>query len=349
MQVHDPRFYRRLALEGSLGAGESYMEGWWDCPRIDLLAERVLRSGVVGGWGGRLRPMLGGLLRRVANPQRGTWGEKVATLHYNNDPSFFEMLLGPSLQYSCAYWRDVDDLDQAQQQKMQLIGQKLELGPDDRVLDIGCGWGGLANTLSSTFGCRVVGITNSSSQAAYATQRFGGERCRFVCADYRQFDPQAHGGFTKVVSVGMFEHVGMHNYRKFFALCRRALDPGGVMLLHSFGRTIGKNFDAFTDRYIFPNSYLPTIEDIGRTKGESLVMEDWHNFGADYDRTLMAWLERFEEWQASGACDMPERVARMWRYYLATYAACFRVRSRIQLWQIVLSPGGVPGGYRSLR
>jgi len=347
--VHDPRFFRRLAARGSLGAGESYVEGWWDCPRIDLLAERVLRSGVADRWGGWLRCALTGALRRVMNAQRGRRSERVAWIHYNNDPSFFEMLLGGSMNYSCAYWRNADTLDQAQRQKMQLIGQKLELKPGDRVLDIGCGWGGLADYLSREFGCRVVGITNSSSQARYAAERFGGDWCRFVQTDYRDFDPRQFGGFTKVVSVGMFEHVGVMNYPAFFSLCRKAAGPEGLILLHTFGRTTRCDFDLWTDRYIFPNSYLPTIQDIGRATGESMVMEDWHNFGADYDRTLMAWLDRLDVWAATEACSLSNEQLRMWRYYLATYAACFRVRNHIQLWQIVLSPSGVPGGYRSIR
>lgn len=349
IQVHDPRFYQRLAMQGSLGAGESYVEGWWDCQRIDLLAERVLQSGLANQWGRNLRAGMGSILRRLINPQRGKRSEKVALLHYNIDPAFFEMLLGPTMNYSCAYWRSSRSLDDAQRQKMHLIGKKLDLGPQDRALDIGCGWGGLAHYLSSVFGCSVVGITNSTSQARYANERFGSHLCTFIHCDYKAFDPRAHGGFTKVVSVGMFEHVGIRNYQAFFGLCRRAIPSDGLILLHTFGRTIERDFDPWTDRYIFPNSYLPTIQDIGRATGGSLVMEDWHNFGADYDRTLMAWLSRFEAWASSGACDMSIQQVRMWRYYLATYAACFRVRNRIQLWQLVLSRRGVAGGYRSIR
>lgn len=349
IQVHDPRFYQRLVTQGSLGAGESYIDGWWDCPRIDLLTERVLRSGLVDQWGGCVRSTLAGALRRLINAQRGKRSEKVASIHYNNDPVFFEMLLGSTMNYSCAYWRSAETLDEAQVHKMRLIGLKLDLGPDDRVLEIGCGWGGLANYLSKTFGCSVVGITNSSSQARYATERFDSESCTFIHSDYRAFNPRHGGGFTKVVSVGMFEHVGARNYPAFFELCRKAIEPTGLILVQSFGRTIKRDFDPWTDRYIFPNSYLPTIDDIGKATGESLVMEDWHNFGADYDRTLMAWLDRFEAWAASEACDLPIKQVRMWRYYLATYAACFRVRNRIQLWQLVLSPRGIPGGYRSVR
>lgn len=349
IQVHDPRLYQRLVSQGSLGAGESYIDGWWDCSRIDLLTERILRSGLLDRWGGRIRFVLKGTTRRLINAQRGKRSEKVASIHYNNDPAFFEVLLGSTMNYSCAYWRSADTLDEAQRHKMRLIGLKLGLGPNDRVLDVGCGWGGLASYLSKAFGCSVVGITNSSTQAEYATKRFGSDSCTFLQSDYRAFDPQQGGGFTKVVSVGMFEHVGARNYPAFFELCRQAIEPSGLILLQSFGRTIRRDFDPWTDRYIFPNSYLPTIEDIGHAMGETLVMEDWHNFGADYDRTLMAWLDRFEAWAGSVTCNLPLKKLRMWRYYLATYAACFRVRNRIQLWQLVLSPSGIPGGYHSVR
>lgn len=347
--VHDRRFFRRLVYSGSIGAGESYMDGWWDSPRIDQLAERLLRAGFLDEGA---HPVA-----RLVDAVRASWhhlfgkrfGPGVADMHYNQYPSLFEAMLGPTMNYSCAYWRAASDLDGAQTDKMELICRKLELRRGDRLIDIGCGWGGLALYAAKHFGCDVVAVTNTSEQAQVAREACQGHSVTVHCCDYRDPKMLKMGTFDKVVSVGMFEHVGRRHYAPFATICENLLADSGVMLLQTFGRSVNTSYDAWTDRYIFPKSYLPTLCDIGRVFRTRLVVEDLHNFGADYDRTLLAWHERFERW-AQGHSDVcPERFVRMWRYYLLTYAACFRVRNRIQLWQIVLSKNGVPGGYRSIR
>lgn len=346
VEVRDRRFYARVARDGVLGLGEAYTAGWWDCPHLDQLAERVVRAGVGGGLGGWASRLWGRWQR--ARARRGG-GRAVAAHHYSRDPEFFRAWIGPTLNYSCAYWRTATDLDAAQRDKMDLIAAKLGLRPGHRVLDIGCGWGGLARHLAAAHGCRVVGVTNTPSQAAYARQVCAGLDVRVLACDYRDPAVREAGPFDRVVSVGMFEHVGRRNYAGFVGRARDLLPPGGLMLLHTMGRTTPNDFDAWTDRYIFPDSYVPSMGDLAAAAEGRFVVEDWHNFGADYDRTLMAWHARFEAWATaqSPACD--ESFYRTWRYYLLTYAGFFRARERGQLWQLVLARGGVPGGYRSVR
>lgn len=349
IRVHDPRFFARVLRQESLGLGDSYVEGWWDCEAIDELTHRVLRADVPSRMPLGLPMILGHLKARLWNLQRGRGGRKVATIHYDAGNELFQAMLGPTMNYSCAYWRRAATLEEAQEHKMQLIAEKLRLGPGDRLLDIGCGWGGLLRFAAERYGCTGVGVTISQQQ-----QRFAAEWCRglpveVLLADYRDPSLARHGPFTKVVSVGMFEHVGSKNHRRMLEIASGLLPEGGLFLLHTFGRSVDASLDVWVDRHVFPNSYLPTIEDIGRASHGLLIMEDWHNFGADYDRTLRAWHERFEFWAAAQGPAMSRERYRAWRYYLLTFAGAFRARTRIQLWQVVFSRGGVLGGYQAPR
>ena len=349
IRVHDRRFFTRVLRDGSLGAGESYVDGWWDCDQLDELAARVLRSEIDVEFGGKLRMALATVLTRLFNRQAGARASAVADMHYNQQVDLFESMLGPTMNYSCAYWRRARTLDDAQRDKMALICRKLELKPGMRLLDIGCGWGGFARYAAEQVGCSVVGVTISPRQADDARRRCSDLPVRVLCCDYRAAEVRSAGPFDAVVSIGMFEHVGRKNFKTFFDVCRDVLPDGGLLLLQTFGREGDCSVDPWTDRYIFPNSYLPTIGDVGTAAHGRLVMEDWHNFGADYDRTLMAWWSRFERWAARQSPPPGERFHRTWRYYLLTYAGCFRTRTANQLWQIVLSNGGRAGGYDSVR
>jgi len=349
LRVVDERFYRRVFECGSLGAGEAYMHGWWECEALDQLTERLLAAPS----GARLTGGLPGLLLRCAdslvNRQAGRRSRQVGALHYDLRDEMFAHMLGESMNYSCAYWRTATSLDEAQRHKMELIARKLCVSGGERVLDIGCGWGGLARYLAERRGCTIVGVTISRNQAEFGRGFCAGLPVTILELDYRDPELRRLGPFDRVVSVGMFEHVGRHNHAKFFEIARQALAARGLLLLQTFGRTVPTNVDAWTDRYIFPNSYIPTMSDLATAVGFSMIMEDWHNFGADYDRTIMAWWARFEDWARCASPAPAPSFVRMWRYYLATYAACFRVRNRLQLWQIVFSPAGVRGGYPSCR
>jgi cyclopropane-fatty-acyl-phospholipid synthase len=247
--------------------------------------------------------------------------------------------------YSCAYWARASDLEQAQLDKLDLIGRKLQLRGGERLLDVGCGWGGLAAHAARAFGSQVVGATVSQEQATLARQRCAGLPVRIELADWRSLQ----GRYDKLVSVGMFEHVGQKNYRPYFQRMRGLLEPGGLFLLHTIGcdRTTGAT-NAWTERYIFPNGKLPSAVEIAQAVDGLFVIEDWHNFPADYERTLLSWWQRFEQRWPQLRARYDERFFRMWKFYLLSSAGFFR-SGQGQLWQIVLAPPGHPRGYRSVR
>jgi cyclopropane-fatty-acyl-phospholipid synthase len=256
-------------------------------------------------------------------------------------------MLDKNMQYSCGYWAHANTLDEAQEAKLNLICKKVQLEKGQRVLDIGCGWGGLAGYAARHFGVSVDGYTVSKEQATFAEEKLKGLPVRIFLEDYRSINEQ----YDRIVSVGMFEHVGYKNYGTYFQVARKALKDDGLMVLHTIGGNVTTaSTDPWIQKYIFRSSALPSVKQIAAASEGCFVMEDWHNFGADYDRTLMAWYENFKSaWLALAQTGKyTERFRRMWEYYLCACAGSFRARS-IELWQIVLSPKGVRGGYRPMR
>ena len=344
-RILDDRFHGRVVRQGSLGLGEAYMDGWWTVPSLDGMLTRLLRHGIdqrVHGVGSRLDDLRAWLL----NLQTGRRARKVGEQHYDLGNDLFEAMLGERLVYSCGYWREATTLDQAQEAKLDLVCRKLGLRPGMRVLDIGCGWGEALKFAAERYGVEGVGVTISREQADYARGLCAGLPVEIRLQDYREL----HEPFDRIFSIGMFEHVGAKNYDIYFEVARRCLrdDPetgGGLFLLHCIGSNVSVHHtDPWIGRYIFPNSMLPSAKQIaGCTEGR-FVTEDWHNFGTDYDLTLQGWRANIEAaWERLPA-RYDERFRRMWRYYLAASMAAFRAR-RIQLWQLVLSPHGIPGGY----
>jgi cyclopropane-fatty-acyl-phospholipid synthase len=347
--VHDPRFYRRVLKEGGLGAGESYAEGWWDCEALDELAAKVLSTDILSTVERSLKLRLAVAVTRFFNRQRGKRGRAVAQVHYDLGNELFSAMLGSTMNYSCAYWRSATNLDRAQEDKMDLICRKLQLERDDHLLDVGCGWGALARHAAVKYGCKVTGITISGEQRDFAIEFCKNLPVQILLMDYRDIGVKEFHNINKIASIGMFEHVGAKNYRTFIANLHNLLPQHGLFLLHTIGRTVDMPTDLWVDRYIFPNSYVPTMMDIAAMSHGKMIMEDWQNFGADYERTLLSWYENFERW-GDNIFKMSNNMAyRIWRYYLLTYAGCFKVRTRLQLWQIVFSKSGVVGGYRSVR
>lgn len=340
-RVHDPRTYARTFAQGSLGLGEAYMDGWWDCEDLADLFTRLLRARVDH----QLRDvgtLLTHLKARFLNRQRGTHAFEVGEVHYDLGNDLFRAMLGRRLVYSCGYWADAEDLDQAQAAKLDLICRKLQLKPGQRLLDIGCGWGEALKYAAEHYGVIGVGVTISQEQAHYARRLCEGLPIEIRLQDYRELAEP----FDAIMSIGMFEHVGARNYRTWFEVARRCLSADGLALLHSIGTHDGPGrVDPWIEKYIFPNSMIPSAVQISRALQDLFVVEDWHNFGADYDTTLMAWKARFDAaWpELSGHYDALFR--RMWHYYLGVSAAVFRSR-RDQLWQLTLSPSGIAGGYR---
>ncbi|MAT04521.1 MAG: cyclopropane-fatty-acyl-phospholipid synthase [Acidimicrobiaceae bacterium] len=341
VRVLDERVYRRVLTTGTLGLGEAYMDGWWDCDAIDQMVEHAQDTGLASDLSTRLAP-LQAAGSAIHNQQSKRRAREVGRRHYDVGNDLYRRMLDSRMMYSCAYWRRATTLDEAQQHKLDLIANKLGLEPGMRVLDIGCGWGGAAAYFAETRGCDVVGITISEQQAKLATERCAGLPIDIRLQDYRDLDET----FDRVYSIGMFEHVGVRNYRTYLQACRRLLrDPDGLTLLHTIGGSRSRRAtDPWVERYIFPNSMLPSAKQITEAAEGILQLQDWHNFGADYDRTLMSWHANVE----SAWDDLPdydERFRRMWRYYLLSSAGSFR-SGNLQLWQIVFSRDGLSAAYR---
>lgn len=345
MLIHHPQTAERILARGSLGLGESYMDGWWDCARLDEFIARILFARLDERVG-TTELMLQGIRARLFNLQnlRRTW--HVGEVHYDLGNDFFEAMLDGHLAYTCGYWARATTLDDAQTAKLDLICRKLGLERGMRLLDIGCGWGSLMKFAAERYGVECVGLTISREQAERGQARCAGLPVAFRLQDYRQFNNDGSERFDRIASVGMFEHVGHKNHRAFFAMARRSLRDDGLFLLHTIGKNLRRTpTDPWIDRYIFPNGDLPSLGQVADACEDAFIIEDVHNFGADYDRTLMGWHARFEAAWPDFSDRYGERFRRMWRYYLLACAGTFRARTN-QLWQIVLSPLGVRGGYR---
>ncbi len=344
IEVHDERLFRRILAHGSLGLGESYVDGWWDCPALDQFFHRVLAAGLEE----RVRTLgmaLAVCKARLSNRQSIARARQVGEQHYDIGNDIYRAMLDKRMNYSCGYWNGATDLDSAQERKLDLICRKLQLAPGQHLLDIGCGWGGMARFAAERCGVSVVGVTISERQAELARDRCRGLPVEIRLQDYRELDEP----FDRIVSIGMFEHVGYKNYGTYMEVVARCLADDGLFLLHTIGGNLSvTTTDPWLERYVFPNSMLPSAVQITRACEGILMIEDWHNFGPDYDRTLMAWHRNFEAAWPQLAGHYDERFRRLWRYYLLACAGAFRARIN-QLWQIVLSKKGAPEDYRAPR
>ncbi len=343
MRLLAPNVPERLFAFGSLGLGESYMDGEWEVEALDEFIARLLRAGLdrtVQPW-----RLLGHVLRaRLLNLQTPRRARRVGEVHYDLGNDFYQAMLDRRMTYTCGYWRQARTLDEAQEAKLDLVCRKLDLRPGQRVLDIGCGWGSFARFAAERYGVEVVGVSISREQVALGQELCRGLPVELRLQDYREVDET----FDHIVSLGMFEHVGHKNHRAYLEVAHRCLKDGGLFLLHTIGKTRSDSSpDPWIDRYIFPNGELPSLAQVARAAEGLFLIEDVHNFGADYDTTLMAWHRNFEAAWPRFAARFGERFHRMWRYYLLACAGAFRARS-IQLWQIVLAKEGhAPlGGYR---
>lgn len=343
-QIHDVRLFRRVMLDGTRGVGDAYVDGWWDCDALDDLFARILRANL----GARFNAMphrLAMLSSFLFNRQKPSRAAEIAHRHYNLDECLFRTMLDSNMVYTCAYWKGAETLEEAQLQKLDLVCQKLHLQPNLRVLDIGCGWGGAARYVAEHYGARVLGITVSEPQAAQARRACRGLPVEIRVQDYRE----VCGNFDRIFSLGMFEHVGPKNYSTFFKVARRLLREDGLFLLHTIGsRTPETHIDPWIERYIFPRANLPSLSQISKAAEGLFVVEDVHNFGSDYAKTLLHWFRNFDRSWTELAPLYDSRFYRLWKYYLLSSSGGFRARAN-QLFQIVLSPKGVSGGYLAVR
>lgn len=345
IQVRDTRTFRRALVQGTLGLGEAYMDGWWECERLDQFFDRVLSGNIQPAFDRNLFMLAEFIKAHVVNLQRRSRAFKIGKHHYDTGNDFYRRMLDARMTYTCGYWQNAVNLDQAQEAKLDLVCRKLGLCAGDKVLDIGCGWGSFARFAAERYGVEVLGITVSKEQMELGRELCRGLPVQIALQDYRD----VCGSFDHVVSLGMFEHVGYRNYTTYMRAVARNLKEGeSLFLLHTIGHSSSvRSGDPWIEKYIFPNSMLPSIKQIGKAIEGVFVMEDWHNFGSDYDKTLMAWFDNFDRHWSGIKESYGERFYRMWKYFLLSSAGAFRAR-HIQLWQVIFSKAGVRGGYSRL-
>ena len=338
IQVHDPRFYDRVLREVELGFGEAYMDGWWDCQAIDQMIDRVLRARLDKKIRGNWKILLHLLRSRFLNLQSPARAFEIGERHYDLGNDLYQAMLDKRLNYTCAYWKNASDLNQAQEHKLELVCKKIGLEPGMRVLELGCGWGSFAKYAAEKYGAEVLGVTVSARQVELGMELCKGLPVELRLQDYREVD----GQYDRVISIGVMEHVGYKNYRTYMEVVDRTLKPGGYGFFHTIGTNTSKtDTNAWTVKYIFPNGMLPSIAQLAAAMEGLFIIEDWHNFGPDYDPTLMAWHANFEAAWPRLKEQYDERFYRMWRYYLLSSAGGFRSRQS-QLWQVVFTRIGDP-------
>lgn len=346
--IHDGRFYNRVLFGGSLGLGESYMDKWWDCEKLDEFFQKILSEKLEKKATPIWQKILRNGISKIVNYQSKKRAFEVGERHYNIGNELYSLMLDKRMIYSCGYWSGnppAGGLNEAQEAKLDLICRKLYLKPGQKILDIGCGWGGFAKFAAEKYGVEVLGTTISKEQAELAKKACKGLPVNIQLKDYRDIE----GEFDHIVSVGMFEHVGYKNYRTFMKVAEKHLKKRGMFLLHTIGGNESVlNTDPWIHKYIFPNGMIPSMKQIGDATERIFVMEDWHNFGPDYDKTLMEWHKNFNANWDKIRENYDERFYRMWNYYLLSCAGAFRSR-KIQLWQIVLSKGDIKEGYKTVR
>lgn len=360
--IRSPDFYARVFRDGVIGLGESYMLDDWDCKDIVELVARFAKSGaedklIVEPFF-MAKVVKNRLTKRVqVFLNRDSQARKLADTHYNLPFELYRAFLDKRMLYTCGYWKNAATLDESQEAKLELTAKKLGLKSGMKLLDIGLGWGGLSIFASERYGVEATGITiaedqlNSAEEKRLALPKKIANRIKFRLQDYRDV---ADGPYDRIVVMGMIEHITHKNFRTLMKVVHRNLSPDGLFLLHTIGTDTTNAQDAkgnWLEKYIFPGSEIPNSADLVKSYQDLFVMEDWHNFGADYERTCIEWFKKFDQnWkQIKPIVEKfepdTEKFYRMWKLYLLGCAGNFRART-LQLWQIVLSKGGVPGGYQ---
>jgi cyclopropane-fatty-acyl-phospholipid synthase len=331
--VVDERFYRRVLLHGSVGLGDSYVEGWWECAQLDVFIEKLLKSGLTD-----LIPRFDTWALAIKNifsdRQTRRRSKRVAKRHYDTDPRFFvDYILGPTTSYTCARWKGARDLDEAQYQKMDLLCRKAKLRPNQTVLDIGCGWGGFLAHASTEYGTQGVGLSISGPQLEFARERYRNLPIEFRNQDYRDF----RGSADAAVSICMIEHVGHSHLREYFNMVRNALPSRGFFALQCIvSRTASSVRDAWIDKEIFPGGDLLTMESLKKaTKGLFHIL-DTEEFGQDYVRTLREWHANLAKNRDAIVEKFGLSHYRKYEYYFLMCAGAFR-SDRITVMQVVMS------------
>lgn len=351
IQIHNDKFYSRLLNNVELALGESYMDKWWDCEQLDQFFYKVLTANLetiafnnAAFWRSALKQWFFDKKQRLLNYQTKKRAFVVGKKHYDIGNDLYKIMLDKRMVYTCASWENQKTLDDAQAQKLKLACQKLDLKPGMRILDIGCGWGSFAKYATENYDVSVVGITVSKQQLELGQTLCKGLPIELRFQDYRQ-SAKMNEKYDRIVSLGMFEHVGHKNYQTYMKAVFTCLKEDGLFLLHTIGaNSIKRTTNPWISKYIFPNGYIPTMAQIGRSVEDIFVMEDWQNIGINYDKTLMAWHQNVENRWSELKDKYDERFHRMWKYYLLSCAGSFRARQN-QVWQLVLSKKGLPDGF----
>ena len=343
LTLSDPATVRNIVLNPDLGVGEGYTDGTLTIENNDLRGFMALAVKNVDAQGHTGVRWIGELGRRLVrswhqfNPS--SRARKNVAHHYDLSAALYDLFLDRDKQYSCAYFARPDmTLEEAQEAKKAHIAGKLLIEPGMSVLDIGCGWGGMGLTLARDFGARVTGVTLSEEQLKIAKARVAAEgledRVNFRLADYRTVGER----FDRIVSVGMFEHVGVPHYREYFRNVHERLAPDGVALIHTIGRLSPPGYTSpWIDRYIFPGGYCPSMSEMARAiEDERLYTTDIEVWRLHYAETLKHWFDRFVANEDKARALYDERFCRMWRYYLVACEMTFR-HSRQAVFQVQLT------------
>lgn len=345
IKVLNENFYQRHIADGSLGLGESYMDGWWDCDRLDQFCTKILRAGLNNKINLKsIKLILNILSSKIFNLQSKARAFEVAEKHYDLGNDLYSLMLDKYMMYTCGYWKNAKNLEEAQEAKLDLICKKLHLKSGERVLDTGCGWGGFARFAAQNYGVSVIGVTVSKEQVKLGNELCKGLPIEIRLQDYRDLNEK----FDHIASIGIMEHVGFKNHNTYFKMIDRCLKDDGLLLVHTITSINNVPSDPWATKYIFPNGEAPSFAQLAKVAQGRLVIEDWHNFGADYDPTLMAWYENFNNSWHKISDKYGERFYRMWKYYLLMAAGLFRSR-HAQLTQVLYSKNGIMGGYQSIR
>lgn len=358
IEVLDPAFYRALAAQGTVGAGEAYIHGLWNCSDLVALVRLLLRNRDLLDGMERGFARLGGHALRAwhaLNRNTRSGSRRNIAAHYDLGNAFFQLFLSRDLMYSSAYWAEGDDLEAASTRKLELICRKLDLNPGDHVVEIGTGWGGFALHAARNYGCRVTTTTISREQHALASERIAqaglADRVQVLLKDYRDLE----GTYDKLVSIEMIEAVGAGYLDGYFAKIGALLKPDGLALLqaitiedHRYAQAL-KSVD-FIKRFIFPGSFIPSIHAMlaAKTRASDLGLVALEDFGDSYARTLHAWRVRFvEHLREVRAQGFDEAFMRMWDFYLAYCEGGFRERSIGVAHLVLAKPGWRQSGNRT--
>ena len=335
--VNNKEMFVKIASTGELGLAESYIDGDWDSEDLEKTIYKLSsKSGILETQIKKqslnfiFMEIKAMIKNRIANNTIQN-SKRNVDFHYNAGNDLFEKMLGKHMQYTCAYfYKSNMTLDEAQYAKMELIAKKLDLKPNMRILDIGCGFGSMAHHLAKHYDVNVIGVTLSKEQKSYAEKHFSNSKVTIEFKDYRQVT----GLFDRVYSVGMFEHVGIMNYQTYFDKCFELLKPQGIMLIHTIGHNGINNWkkSAFFDKYIFPEGELPNMINLSKSSTK-WILQDFQNIGKSYTKTLRSWKENIGNWKGLDEYDYCFR--RMWHFYLCAAAASFSQPDRMQLFQLV--------------